>query len=294
MPCYHQVARLRPRTLNLLEPALAERVWLQLRHAFPDALQVTLMPTHVHLQTFAENGDELRVRTARVVGRSVRGLGKHTWEPLPPPELLRDRTQIRRNLRYIPLNPCRKGLAADPLAWRWSTYRDLFGASTEPWTSADRIAGVLGEPEGGFLERWHHYVSSDRCVSETGTPSPGLWVPARFRYPVVGPLDVRDAVAAATRGDPRDIERKGLPRALFLSAAREVGIVDAVTLGAMCKMSDRSVRSHRGRFPPGLDAVLTCLAEPRFRDAKSRRPNATIAARLAHGASPITPRALWD
>ncbi len=268
MSYFHQVARLRPRTLDLLEPALAPRVWSSLRRTFPLALVVLLMPTHVHLILAALAADDLRHQAARALARAVRGLGRHTWEPLPPPELLRDRSQLRRSLRYVPLNPCRWGLVDDPLAWQWSSYRDLFGASVDPWIEPARLAMVLGEDDAGFLGSWHQYVSSDRSVAEDGTPPPRSPLSIEGNGPIYGIQDFLAATAAATRTPVGEVLASPSSRRLLVALADRAGWSDPTALSQVTSLPERTVRRYRSAAPPaGLDAALACLAEPRLRIA---------------------------
>jgi len=293
MPYFHQVARLRPRTLNLLEPVLAPRVWRSLRRTFPLALLVVLMPTHVHLILEALIADELRREAARALARAVRGLGKHTWEPLPPPELLRDRGQLRKNLRYVALNPCRWGLVGDPLGWLWSTYRDLFGASSDAWIDVGRLAGVLGEAPVGFPERWHRYVSSDRSVAEEGTPPPIPPDELVGLGPVHGLQDMLDACARALRRPPSSILADPTSRRTFLGLARHRGWNDTEALARFTGLSRRTIeRGVVWTADTDLDAALACLAEPRFRIAPvlGRPPRGNPFAQAARSSA----RPLWD
>lgn len=293
MPYFHQVARLRPRNLSLIEPALAPRVWTALRRAFPLALLALLMPTHAHLIGAGRDPDETRVCMARALGCAIRGLGKYTWEPLPPPEIMRDRTQLRRNLRYVAINPCKWGLVPDPLAWLWSSYRDLFGAITGPWIGPDRLAAALGNPDPDFPERWHRYVSSDRSVSESGTPAPNPIVFPLGELPVHGLQDILDSCAAAVRLPPDVALRRPDTRRLFVSLAQQSGWTDNAAIARFAGLSRRTVERARGTAPsPFLHAALACLADPRFRTrpalGRPSRGNPFVLARKGLA------RPLWD
>ncbi len=117
------------------------------------------------------------------------------FEPIPAAELLADEQKIRRSLRYLHLNPCRDGLADDPLAWAFSTHRDACGLMVQPVVPPRR------DPAG-----FHAYVSADPHVSITGTPLPGGQL---ARMPV---LDVLAAVSAVTRTTLSGMKQRGPAR----------------------------------------------------------------------------------
>jgi len=293
MPIVHLVARARPRKLNLIESGLAARIWKCSRNAFPDALASTVMPTHAHLMSEEEDPDEARVRFAHALGCAVRGQGQHTWEPLPPPDVLRGITQIRNNLGYVSVNPCRWGLTSDPVEWLWCTHRDVIGAASDPWVTPERLARVLSEPIAGFEERYHRFVSTDRSVSERGTPLPRLMRPGSGGYPRIGIEDIQLAVASVTRGNIEDIRRRGPARQLFLAASQELGWTSLDVLAAACGVHRRSATLSSPDPGDAIDAVLLCVSDERLlRHARQQLKSPAKAPSPIRRSSSTRP--LWD
>ena len=213
-------------------------------------LSACLMGNHLHV--LVEDVDP--VTEAAWLARSLRRAA--TWCDLDvDATVAADRTKVRRDIRYISLNPCRARLVPDPLEWTWSTHRELFGAVTDPWVDVDAIRRL-----DGSVDRHHAYVSADPFVSVDGTPPPRAAVDSRFaRVPLV---HVAEAARSATRGG--QIRRQGPARWLFLKLARAQGWTSAAELAEICGISRQSV--HRAW---GMDLDMTsariCLADPRLR-----------------------------
>jgi hypothetical protein len=251
----------------LTRHAVASWLWPRLRRAFPDALAVVLMPNHPHLVTLSTDVAASRQRFKNVltglrrsnnVGSCIR------WEPLPPAEEVADSKMANRVVRYVALNPNRAGLVRDPLCWPWSTHRDAIGAIADPWVSPVQLARELGRSSHEFAERFHAYVSSDPSVCVTGTPLPQSALPgAVAEHPLATLIE---AAAAATRGVPADIQRRGATRTLFLQLASQHGWRDTAQLAALCRISVRAVhKQRRAAVHAGLPAAQLCLGDPRLR-----------------------------
>ena len=54
--------------------------------------------------------------------------GVDLWGRVPVPKVLTGRKELSTTIRYVVLNPCHARLVDDPLAWWWSTLRDVVGA----------------------------------------------------------------------------------------------------------------------------------------------------------------------
>lgn len=102
------------------------------------------------------------------ISRHPTDLGTHT-----PPRVLVDANKILTDVGYAVLNPTRAGLVDDPLAWYWSTYRDLFGATHDPWVTFERRRRYL-PAHVVDLERLHALVSADLSTDPRGTPPPRM------------------------------------------------------------------------------------------------------------------------
>jgi hypothetical protein len=277
----HLVARVGHGGPSLDEGPLAERLWTTLRRNFPDALAVVIMPDHIHLVAAVTSAEEVaRRRLAVALGK----LGPW-WHAVPPPALIPNAEHLRRQIRYVSLNPCRARLVHDPLSWLWSTHRDVVGATVDPWVGAKRVAAALGRSPRGFAEAHHAYVSGDPAVTVEGTPFPRP-VPSRS-VPTVALGRVWAAAAAATRSSPAAIERRTLTRRLFVQLAFDQGWRNATLLARLCQTSRRAV--YYALTPPltvALSAARLCLGDARLLTAgenfTKREVRATTSGRFPH------------
>ncbi len=270
MSAYHLVARTRGRVPRMAEPSFASRVWRGLHRAFPDALLALLMLDHVHVISDGNSPDRMRRRMARALAGSARGLGRGVWDPVPRPDLVRE-PKLARALRYVALNPCRKGFAGDPLEWLWSSYRDVFGATEEPWTGPRRLASRMGWAEYGFAARFHEFVSSDHTVSVDGTPLP---LPAVGQsLPNRGLEELVLAVGSALRLSPQAVTRRGVARRMFVALAKNQGWGDPEILARRCEVTPRAARYLlRGCVDVPLATALQCLGDRRLTAILARSP----------------------
>jgi hypothetical protein len=259
LPVYHVVAKVEPKVVSLCEFEVGCWVWERLRVVFPAALAVCLMPDHPHVATPLRDPAAARIRLNRLLGQLARRLGLRYVGEAAEPTLIRDRAKLLRDVRYIGLNPPREGLASDPLAWLFSTHRDVVGATTDPWVDARRLARALGRPYRDFLAWYHAYVSADPSVSVAGTPLPRPTSPSEFTRIPLGRIAA--AAAAATRSRPEEIRTTGLTRRLFVGLAREQGWRSTETLARACACSPRTIQriSHVDVSPARL-----CLGDPRL------------------------------
>ena len=192
----------------LINPAVAWWLWRRLRHNWPEAVAACLMYDHVHLVVASQDPARDRVRMAHVLGALSRykdGTGR--WKVPRPTDVL-NAEHLTRAVRYAHLNPCRAGLARDPLAWPWSTHRGLIGAEVNPWVTPDRLAPLLERSVSGFVPWLHTYVSGDPSVSPAGSLQPK---PAPKREHAVVPLgSIASAALAATPWSSIRVRRRVL------------------------------------------------------------------------------------
>lgn len=224
---------------------------------FPDAVAFCVMPDHVHIVAPSGGWDRLRhLVSAYARWRNARrGECGKVWRPVPPPEGLPDSQHLRRTVRYVHLNPCRAGLAADPLAWPWSTHRDATGFAVPPVREREHEPG-----------RFHRWVSGDPSVAVDGTILPeGAWGTVRFEQ-------VRDAVAGVSRLPASALTRRGPARTLALTAAWVLDVRDARMLAEELQIALSGVyRTVEGAPPrslthrhPALHACVRAVGDPRF------------------------------
>jgi hypothetical protein len=252
-----------------------------MRAAFPNALAATLMPNHPHLVAVVDDVAQAHLVFSKVLAAFVRGVAwpRPVWEPFPPPQRIVGANKVLQAIRYVALNAPRAGLVDDPLAWYWSTHRDVIGATADPWVTLDRLRRYV--PAGSALDaiRLHAYVSGDPSTDPRGTPFP---VPAADVAVAERPLaDILAAAAAATRGSMNDHRRRGPTRTLFVWLAWVQGWTDAKRLADLCRTTPRTILEMVRRPPPaGLAAARLCLGDARL----LLHPRA--ARGLAHAAHP--------
>jgi putative transposase len=241
---YHYVARTR-QGLLFHSPAQARRLWQTL--ALPGLSALCLMPNHLHLQ-----------HPRRLAGLSQTLAGYSRWlnyqrghhgsllAPLPPPTWAEGEQKVRRDARYIHLNPCRAGLVRDPLAWPWSTYRDRIGLSLQPAVRRS------WDPE-----RLHGYVSADPSVHVQGTPLPRAGG-------VVDRWALQAAVSELMRVPLTALSQRGDARRLWMQAVKELSDVPTAQLAKSLGVA----RSTLQRLPPPpserLELILRIAGDPRF------------------------------
>jgi hypothetical protein len=259
---HHYVARAAKGTLLFRTWDEGVRLFRMLLRTFPGALGVCVMPDHVHL--LLGHGEGVRRLGALLSGYARfrnahrKTPGMSVWEPLPPPQPV-TKDKERRNVRYVHLNPCRKGLVHDPLAWPLSTHRDFLGLAAG--SAASRVANAA---------RFHAYVSGDPTVDPAGTALPEVRF-ERFDF-----LAVRDAVSAVTRtvvgqGLPCDVTRL-LIRAATAHRLLEPGELGVSGLAAALGLSRSWVHRQARNTPsrnapqhdPTLAAVVRVVGDPRF------------------------------
>lgn len=231
---FHFVARALPGTLLFHDWTEALALWERLVVAFPDADALCLMPNHPHIVSADAHG---RAKLSRVMSAFARWRAARRkdstgscWMPQPDPVEIPDEKHLRRTIRYVLLNPCRGGLAADPLAWPLSNHRDLVGLGT-------RFAAVP-QPV-----RFHTFVSSDTTVALVGSTLPG-----GYRGRATTDEIVR-AVSSILRIQPAEMFSNRFATETF------------VTLAARCEMSVNEIAATTGRLPSAIYARLTRSAK---------------------------------
>jgi hypothetical protein len=263
---FHVTARAVGRLAPFLSHEAAAFAWGRLRLAFPDAVAAILMPNHLHQMVGSDSADTLRRRVAALLSGLTRsglcGPERLVWQTVPAPKPIEDVRKLRRDVRYVALNPCRARLCADPLEWTWSTHRDVMGAVADPWVTAERLAAALQIAPRGFAAKHHAYVSGDPAVRVDGTPPP---IAAPRRQSALVPLEaVAAAAAAALRLPPAAVTTRAEARRLFVQLAQHQGWRDARMLARRCGLQPWQV-FHLLRQPaPGLDAARLCLGDRRL------------------------------
>lgn len=222
------------------------------------------MPNHLHLILPIGHEAQIRRRINGFLSAVSRRAGvDRLWQPIAPPSEIPDRHNLRRQIRYVALNPCRKGICSDPLEWQWSTYRDLVGASAFPWVNVSKVIRELKETERSFPVRFHAYVSGDPSVAVSGTPFPKPALPKDLPEEPLGFILL--AACAALGRAPAEITQRNRLRPVFLHLARRQGWNHTSRLAQLCKITPRAVQhAWLKKEPPGVGAAALCLGDPRF------------------------------
>jgi hypothetical protein len=159
---------------------------------------------------------------------------------------------LLRTLRYVVQNPVRAALVDDPWRWRWSTLRDLAGATFPTWTSLSELAFQLGS-EASTLLRALSLADGQRAD-----------VPHPRRIDVVSVEAIRQAVASVLRVDPSDVLASRVGRRLLVQTWFEIGSTSTRTLANRLALAERTIRGLRRPPHPGVRSVQLCLGDPRL------------------------------
>ena len=263
MKLLHLAARTSTRDASLAAFPLAPKLWAALRRGFPATFAAVLMPDHLHVVAACDTEADARERL-RAILSGARRLSHGSWlrwEPVPEPSEVPDARHLRRQLRYVALNPCRSRLAQDPLEWLWSTHRDVVGATVDPWVTSSKLGAALEEPNSGFAPRWHAYVSADPSVAVPGTPFPVAAQPTPIAC--VPLTRIIRAVAAAHRVPAEKLACRGAARSTFLAMAQASGWTDVSLLGNIVGASRTTTWRH-SRAHQAAAAAWLCLGDARL------------------------------
>lgn len=246
---HHVVARATPGTLLFRTWIEAQALWTRLAE-IPAISALVLMPNHIHL--LAPDVREpafTRLMSGYARWRNHRrGERGPVWQPHPPFHEVPDESHTRRTRRYIHLNPCRAGLAQDPLAWPFSTHRDVTGLT---------VKAVVRR--SGDAAAFHAYVSADPTVCVEGT-----WLPQGSAGPHTSVSAVEAAVSAMTRLTISGLRARGPGRTLLIQALRVHTTASATTIAEHLGMDPASVyRTHTGPRDD-LRRVERVIGDPRF------------------------------
>ncbi len=244
---------------------LARWTWISLCNLYPDMLSAILMPNHLHLILPLDTEKKDLPKLTGLLGAISKKQGiSGLWQAIPPASLIPDKYHLRRQLRYVALNPCRKKLCSDPLEWYWSTYREIMGATVQSGVKPFRLAKALGESETGFKVRFHDYVSADPSVNVEGTPFPQSAIPKIWAEKSIG--EILAASAAALRVRTSEVNEKGLLRPLFIHLASLHGWHRPSLLAQICGITPRNTQYILNRSQPkSIVAAELCLGDRRLR-----------------------------
>ena len=249
----HLVATTRHGARSLLVEERAVWLWRHLRRAVPGAFSCVLMPDHVHIVAPPGCRDRLRRVLSAFTARF--GVRFDVLEPEPA----NSRAVLGRMMRYGLFNPVRAGLVDDPWMWRWSTLRDLGGATHPPWMTLLQVAGALELPPDVAL-RTLTTIGNQRAEP-----------PANEPILVATASAIHGSIRAALRLSIAEAARSPLARHLFVQAAHAIADPSTQRLAEELGCSNRTIVRARSSRHPALDAVLTCLADRRLHTEPTTR-----------------------
>jgi REP element-mobilizing transposase RayT len=263
---YHFTAKSLPPYTPFADFEQARWTWAALRRNFPNAISACLMPNHLHLLVATSRPQEARIAlrivlskmTARFYGHRL--IGARIWQPVPTPVPVEGAQKIRRNVRYIVLNPCRAGLAPDPISWPWSTHLDFVGGRSDPWVEFTRLSKNPGF-KAFESTQIHKYISSDPCVNVSGTPLPNPAPP--MRAPLFSLQHIAMAALLAQDKPTATLTRRGPARTEFLRLAWHQGWQNRAQLRGLTHIKKDALR-NTVQHPPS-QAALICLGDGRLR-----------------------------
>jgi hypothetical protein len=245
---------------------VADRFWLKLRVAFPEALAACVLPAQVHL--LLPSSFEPRGTSEASGGPAVGALrlllgslswtlgGGTTWTPVTSRTVALER--LLGEVRALHERPCKMGLTSQPAEWPWSTERDLLGARIDPWVSAERLARQGGSTTAAMGHaQLRRYVSREPGLAPLGD---SLRVVRFSRSKEERLTRLMEAVDAACLYAPR-----ALRNAIAVHFARERGIHDVHGIAAWAGIAVASVeRILKVAPPPGLECAARCASDPRL------------------------------
>ena len=258
----HACSRATNGTLLFRTWAEARALWIRLTSG-PRFRALVLMPDHVHIQL--TDAAQLAPWAVALRGfarwrNGSRGESGPVWEYRSRPTPIRGRDHVERTTRYIHLNPCRRGLAFDPLAWPFSTHRDAVG-----------LALPVARRPVPDPERFHAWVSGDPSVATTGTLLPRTRSTA---VPSWSLSQVAAAVSALTRTPESALRIRGPARGLLLCAATRLTEASEALIAEYAGVDRKTVRRAAARCDPRLAVVERVMGDERFallRDGDLRR-----------------------
>lgn len=243
----HWVATTRGRE-RLLSAQRAGWLWERLRHHFPRALSLVLMPDHLHLVV---EGTGALERLRRVLAACAAQHGVRF--DIGPEDLANTREIAGRMIRYRVFNPVRAGLVDDPWAWPWSTLRDVGGAAFPVWTTPGAIGAVIGLRAPAVIG-----MLTSNADFRAASPRRIPIMAASFE-------SLRSAVGSALRIPDREVLSLPLGRRLVVQASETFASPGTQRLVHALVCSERTIRRDRSPRHPALDAVLLCLGDDRLR-----------------------------
>jgi hypothetical protein len=233
--------------------------------ACSELIAFCLMGTHVHLVVETDTFDLARECIERMSNAldataEARGVAHLA---VPHVQILQDDHAVLRYVAYAHNNPVKARMVEDPLAWPFSSHRDVYGLRYADWFSP---AGILARFDEKLNARWLHRKAEGRA------PLPLLVEPVLHEDPVEDMAVIARAVAAVFGMSLDDVaaktDRAFEARSCFASVARWYGWRPA-SITRFLKKSARQVRRMGRVDAPTVRAVIATLQDARLRPTGS-------------------------
>ena len=255
--------------------------------ACPELIAFCLMGTHAHLvvevETLALAHESIRrMSNALDATAEKRGVAHLA---MPHMQTLEDDHAVLRYVAYAHNNPVKARMVEDPLAWPFSSHRDVFGLRCADWFSP---AGILSRLDQKLDGRWLHRKAEGR------PPVPVLDAPVLQKHPVEDMAIMARAVASVFGISEDELadrtDRAFEARSCLVSVARWHGW-HAASIARFLEKSPRQVQRLGRDDTPSVRAALATLRDPRLRPtgrawweipAEARGPHLWTAWRESH------------
>jgi putative transposase len=237
-------------------------------------LAFCLMSTHAHLVFEVADMAEAE----RIVRRIVRRLNSTAEErgvariDTPHLQVLEDDYAVLRYTAYAHANPVKAEMVDDPLAWPFSSHRDVYGLRRTRWFAPDRLLSKMSEAVDA---RWLHRKA------EGWRKVPFLDTPEKRKHPTEGLPLIGRAVASVFGLTEEEMLARPKARRCFAMAALTEGWKPSA-IADMLRWTPRHAQRVGLGDTPEVRSVLAVLRDDRLRPtgtawwevpAEARGPN---------------------
>lgn len=222
-------------------------LWRRLVVELPGVTAMCVMPDHLHVLHERDVARELAT-VARSYARwrnHRRGERGPVWRATSRPSEVSGQKKRWRNEKYVHLNPCRAGLASDPLAWPLSTYRDAIGLALTPVRSR--------APD---VHAYHRRTCADDHVIAADLPAG--WGTNRTLE------EVACAVSSLARAPERLLLERSAERTLCVQAMRALTEASTAEIAACAGITERQVRRVSDTRDDRVRLIERVLGDLRF------------------------------
>jgi hypothetical protein len=267
---FHWAIRVRYPHQPWLDRDLSAWTWSKLQRIFPICYAAVIMPDHLHVVAALAKGETLeekrRKLKALASGVSTRCNQAPTWDVFSEPRKVPNLSHLAIQIRYVHLNPCRRGYVRDPLEWEFTTHRDYLGCIASTWPSTSSVLKMLGYKAGEEGQvAFHKYVSGDPTAHPAGTPPP---LKGTQEIAVIDLAMVQKAAMIALRLPVQALRRKGKPRRQWMGLLKSPPFqVSGPRLAQFLGVHKTALKSLPAPSQPFIRAVLRNLADYRLMSA---------------------------